>query len=159
MTTRRGYAACGHGVQKVAIGAGFALPDTTGQLALTGLSPSANSVSATVYEDDTGYQFNWTVTTYAICSYELDGLEIVTRNIDYGVGSQIEQPWCSATERAIGAGGYFDGGDGNVFLTSLRSDLFPQFNDASGSTTVGVVDDNGTSLGYDMTGVALCVRT
>jgi hypothetical protein len=148
-----------NGVQKVAIGAGFALPDTTGQLALTALRPTTDSVSATVYEDDTGYGSYWTVTTYAICSYELDGLGIVTRNIDYGVGSQIEQPWCSATKVAIGAGGYFDGGDGNVFLTSLNSYRLPQFNNASGSTAVGVVDDNGTSLGYNMTGVALCVST
>lgn len=148
-----------NGVEKVAIGAGFALPNTTGQLALTALRPAATSVSATVHEDDTGYGSNWTVTTYAICSYELDGLEIVTRNIDYGVGSQTEQPWCSATKVAIGAGGYFDGGDGNVFLTSLNSYLLPQYNNASGGTAVGVVDDNGTSLGYDLTGVALCVST
>ena len=155
-----GVAACPevNGVQKVAIGAGFALPNTTGQLALTGLRPAATSVSATVYEDDTGYQFNWNVTTYAICSYELDGLEIVTRNIDYGVGSQIEQPSCSP-KVAIGAAGYFDDGDGNVFLTSLKSYLLPRYNNASGGTAAGMVDDNGTPLRYDLTGVALCVST
>jgi hypothetical protein len=144
---------------KEALGAGFRLPDTNGQLSVTGVHLASDLTSTTVYEDDTGYGSSWSIVTYAICAYPIDGWELTPEaDSDSGTQGQYEPSWCPEGKVALSAAGHFDGGDGNVFLSRLSAFLLPQFDDASGTSTHGNDDDNGTSLGHNMYGVALCVN-
>ena len=139
---------------KVAIGAGFDLDDTTGQLALTDLELSADLVTVTMYEDDTGTTLNWAGTAYAVCSYELEGLHLTSRNVSPGLTS--ENSACHpATENSIGAIGHIDGGAGNVRLAGLKAS---NYLDTGLAFTTAQLDQNGTSLAYDLTGEIICVR-
>ena len=105
---------------RVAIGVGFDLDDTNGQLALTDLELSDAQVTVTMYEDDTGTGLNWAGTAYAVCSYELEGLRVISRNAS--PGSTSENTACRpATESTIGAIGHLDGGAGNVRLAGLKA--------------------------------------
>ncbi len=139
---------------RVAIGVGFDLSDTNGQLALTDLELSNDQVTVTMYEDDTGTSLNWAGTAYAVCAYELDGLYVTSRNASPGITS--ENTACRpATENSIGAIGHLNNGAGNVRLTGLKASNY--LNTGLGFTNAQL-DQNGTSLPYDLVGQLICVR-
>jgi hypothetical protein len=111
----------------VAIGAGFALPDTDGQLSLTDLRMDDRTVSVTAYEDDTRLSSSWTVTPYAVCSLELSGRELRTNNTGASLtfANQTDSDWgistCSTGKTAIAAAAYIDGAGSSVSIHSLQT--------------------------------------
>jgi len=139
---------------RVAIGAGFDLSDTNGQLALTDLELSDDQVTVTMYEDDTGTNLNWAGTAYAVCAHEIEGLYVADR--DASPGATSENTACRpATENAIGAIGHLNDGAGNVRLQGLKAS---NYLDTGLGFTTAELDQNGISLPHNLVGELICAR-
>lgn len=148
---------------RVVIGTGFDLPDTGGQLTLTDLNPLSRTVSAVAYEDDTGLSSSWRFSAYAICSYPLDGLQILSGDRETGSATQNELIVCPTPTYALGAAGKFDGGEGNVRFRHMNAASLPGENyssptDLNFGITTGEDDDNGSPLANNLIGTTICAK-
>jgi len=142
---------------KFVIGVGFDLAGATGQMLMTDLNPSLDSVSVTAYPDDTGTaNLNWTARSYAVCAYEINGLQIVASSNQTAHPRTVEAAVCPAGKVAIGAGAWFSLGEGNLNLAALT--VFAFGGSQIGQAT-GHEDEDGTSANWDLTTETLCVYT
>jgi len=135
---------------KVVVGAGWTTNPSSPELLVEDLIPAADSVTAVVREDETGYSSDWSLTVHAVCAVRPPGWTIVP-NLS-GVDSSIyKQVIVDCPPDTVLLGGGFTQSDqtGQVVLTDLNF----------GSTAVSVIayeDDTGTALLWSIFGHAIC---
>ncbi|WP_448621567.1 hypothetical protein [Geodermatophilus sp. URMC 65] len=133
-----------NGAQHVVITQQEPISDSSGEL-----------FHASASEDQVGFNGNWSVQAFAICSDPLPGLEIVSE-----AGTPGSDPFqgisarCLAGKQALGAGGRIDGGQGQVQLgTSVEGG--PLFSNRS--TATGTEDLDGFDGEWNVTAFTVCV--
>ncbi|HST66153.1 MAG TPA: hypothetical protein VLM05_13285 [Mycobacteriales bacterium] len=107
---------------KRVVGTGARLLGDAGQVVLDDVHPNAGltSVSASAYEDGSGYAGNWNLYAYATCATNPAGLVLATadtapaNSLDDAVGAT-----CPGSTRLLSPGGSVNGGTGHVFYGGI----------------------------------------
>lgn len=119
-TPKTATATCPAG--KKVVGTGARLLGDAGQVVLDDVMPNAalTAVTASAYEDSTGYGGNWQLYAYATCANPLPGLTLASadtlpaNSTDDAVGAI-----CPGATKAHGLGGSVNGGVGRVYYGGL----------------------------------------
>jgi hypothetical protein len=140
------------------IGGGGDVAGGGGQVVLEQLQPEQTATddrfTVTASEDGTGFDGNWQLTAYALCTDPLPGQQIVS------VGQppssdrlQSSLALCGGTQTQVGYGGRVSGGNGQVRLT----DMFPFFDPPPSVTFVRALEDSDGFDGlWSVTSYAVC---
>jgi hypothetical protein len=107
-------ASCTNG--KVLVGTGGRVDGAYGEAHVEAIRPSTTSVEVVAYEDENGFAGNWSVSAFAICTYPLDGLEIVTATSSAGTSATAT---CTGNRRVLGTGVEILGGGGEVIISKV----------------------------------------
>ena len=123
-----------------------------GNVGVEQLIPSESSVTAQVYEDDSGYTGNWSVTARAVCAYPLPNQEITVSppaHNDPDSYWKRGQAYCPDGTKLVGAGWSIDDGFGQARVTRV----FPYLD----SVSVWAEHDDGATA-WDLTAYAICAN-
>jgi hypothetical protein len=148
---------------KRVLGGGGRVINGGGQVVLSSMSPYHSSdrdgYVAVGIERPGGYSANWYVIGYAVCGYELDGLEIVTTTATSPSGGQFKSATaeCSSGKAPIGSGaatGHVDRGVG------IQSVMFAQIGEGRYGVRASAAEDRGDGLAapadWGVTAWAVC---
>jgi hypothetical protein len=142
---------------KRVVGAGAEIGGGNGQVVFEDIRPNATltNVTANAFEDETGFDGNWTVTAYAICANPIAGLELVraTSPSDSASPKSVTAS-CPTGKNLIGVGAERTGGGGQVGTTGIIP------ND-SAMTAVFVrqnEDETGFTGNWSVTADAICAN-
>jgi hypothetical protein len=133
------------------LGTGYRINDGLGQVGIDDFAVLGSTrLTATAYEDDTGFSGSWSVTTFAVCADAPTGLEhIDTVSGDTSNYVNTHVAGCTGDKEIIGGGGQVDGGQGHVIIEDLQPD-----NDEF--TVTAMEDDNGTGALWHVHAFAIC---
>ncbi len=128
------------------ISAGARILNGDGQVIIDEFYPNGGltSVTATGYEDETGFAGNWTILAYGVCANPLPGLELksVTSapvdSADDAIGVA-----CNGTKKVHGLGGMIDGGQGEV----IYGGIYPS-SDLTQGVVVAIEEGNGQASNW-----------
>lgn len=102
-TTRSVTATCPAG--DVAIGEGASLSNGFGQISISDVFLSGNSVTADAVDDEDHYSDNWSITAYAICGTGLPGLQVMYAFSSFDSSStKFTSNVCPTGQAVIGVG-------------------------------------------------------
>lgn len=139
---------------KKVVGTGARLLGDAGQVLLDDVQPSAGltSVTASAYEDGTGYAGNWSLYAYATCANPLANQTLQTadtmpaNSLDDAVGVA-----CPGGTKAHGLGGSINGATGRA----LFGGLYPA-GDLSSTVAVSIEQDGGFGGNWYTRVYAIC---
>jgi hypothetical protein len=158
-------ASCPSGKKVVGVGGrvtdGFSLfftptsADFVGEVVMNGLFPNAalTSVQVNAFEDEDGFDKNWSLTAYAICANPPPGLVLVSASSAPSSSFKGATASCPSTKNLLGTGGLLLDGQGQLVIDDLRPTK------ALNSVTVfGVEDQSGYPLNWTASAFAICAN-
>jgi hypothetical protein len=125
------------------------------QVVLDDITPNAalTSVTATAYEDETGFGRDWDVFAYANCAIPPPGLERVVATTPSNSSNKSVTATCPSGKNLLGTGGDITGGLGQVVLGAVEP------NAALTSVTVtGLEDETGRAANWSLRSYAICAN-
>jgi hypothetical protein len=134
------------------IGTGAIISDGAGEVILDGVQPAADlkSVTASAYEDDSGYAGSWSLTAVAVCAAAPTGLQrVVATSTSTSTSPRSATATCPAGKSAQGAGIEFTGALGQVRPDDLNAT-------ATAVTATGYEDDNGFVGNWSVAAYVIC---
>ena len=149
----RSYSAyCPSGSQPLA--PGFRIFRSYGQVSVTGVRAflgTANKVTVSASEDDTGQSGDWRTEAYAVCASNVAGLEIATE-ADWAARTyEVDHAYCPAGKEALGAG--FDTNhNGDVLISHFFGYPEPDY-----SYVIAREDEDGAPATWTLIVDAICV--
>lgn len=149
--SRSDTAVCPFGKEVVGVGFDIGNSSSMGEVHVTSIVPSADRVTVTAYEDDTGTADSWAVRAYAVCATEPFGLEIVTSPSPATGG--FDATTCPAGKTAIGGGGSVDAARSDVDIMGVKvgSYMGQEFATASSHEDV-----DGTTVSWQTAATVIC---
>lgn len=140
---------------KRVVGGGAEIGGGAGQVVIEDIRPNATlkSVTANGVEDETGFDGNWTVTTYAICANPIAGLQLVTATSPSNSTNKSVTATCPVGKNLVGVGAERTGGAGQVVIDAIVP------NAQLTSVTVGAAEDEtGFASGWSVKAHAICAN-
>ena len=128
---------------KKVISAGARISNGDGQVFLDDMAPNGllTSVTATAYEDQSGYAGNWSLSAYAVCANALSGHEFRTATATPNDSNDnVISVSCPGTKKVHGLGAKMNGAVGQAF----HAGIYP-----SASLTQGVAISLEDQDGYN----------
>lgn len=126
-----------------------------GQVLMNGLFPNAalTSVQVNAFEDEDGFDENWSLTAYAICATPPPGLVLVSNStLANSSFLKIAAASCPAGKNLLGTGGLLSGG-GEVVI----DDILPA-KSLTSATVTAVEDQSGFGGDWNASAYAICAN-
>ena len=136
------------------IGVGAFISDGNGEVILDGMQPAADlrSVTASAYEDDSGYAGVWSLTAVAVCAAAPTGLQrVVATSTSTSTSPRSATATCPAGKSAHGAGFELTGALGQVRPDDVNAT-------ATAVTATGYEDDNGFVGNWSVAAYVVCAN-
>lgn len=142
---------------KKVVGIGYQIGTfAPGQVHVTSVVPTADTVTVTAYEDDNGAvdaagnNVDWDVTAYAVCATEPFGLERVASP---SPAQGTDHTTCPTGKKVLGSAGSLNSAQRDVSISSTQISTYAGFEIASAN---GVEDRSGANAAWSMSTTAIC---
>jgi hypothetical protein len=130
-------------------------PYAFGNVVMNSLIPNGpTGVAVRAFEDETGFDQDWSLRAYAICANPPPGLQTVfASSPNDSAELKIVTASCPSGKNLLGTGGDIFGGQGQVVIDDLRPNAA-----LKNVTVTGIEDQTGYSGNWQATAYAICAN-
>ncbi|MET9229622.1 hypothetical protein [Lentzea sp. NPDC003310] len=139
---------------KVVVGGGFAVTGAAGDVVVDELLPTRTQVFTKAFEGKAGTTKNWFLDAYAVCAFEPQGWEIVSKGGPIDSFAKMTSFECPVGKRVLGPMFDLTGSLGQAHMMSLLPSDFPDHEVSLGA----LEDDDGTPNSWGLNNWQVCAN-